>query len=40
MFLYIFQCCANVEAFIDFSEEENIEAGVVEQGPNFNIICT
>ena len=27
-----FQCCANVEAFIDFSEEENIEAGVIEQG--------
>ncbi|KAK2141469.1 hypothetical protein LSH36_1093g00032 [Paralvinella palmiformis] len=27
----LLKCCANVEAFIDFSEEENIEAGVVEQ---------
>ena len=27
-----FQCLANVEAFIDFSEDENIEEDTVERG--------
>ena len=31
------QCVAHVEAFIDFSEDENIEEGVLEQGMKYNI---
>ncbi len=28
----LFQCLANVEAFIDFGEEENIEEGIMNEG--------
>ena len=31
-----FQCLANVEAFIDFSEDENIEEDAVERGQTFS----
>ena len=28
----MFQCAANVEAYIDFSEDDNIEEGVLHDG--------
>ena len=33
------QCVANAEAYIDFSEDDNIEDGVMDQGMDFQWYC-
>jgi tRNA U34 5-carboxymethylaminomethyl modifying GTPase MnmE/TrmE len=35
----IIKCLANVEAYIDFSEEENVEDNVLEEGV-LHLFCT